>query len=62
MIESVVIYLPEGEIERLMVGKDGITKIFTDRDATHTLVVLSDKGITEYGNVTYIAQKAYKKE
>lgn len=60
MIRSIKIFLPNGkEIDLEVGGKSGITKIFTDREIPNTVVVLTENGIFQYGNVTYVAEKDY---
>jgi len=46
----------------LVVGQDGVKKIFPNKENPRNIVILHDDGIVEYGNVDhYIAMKDYKK-
>lgn len=64
MINAIKIFLVAGEKSRdFTVGTDGVTKIFPDKENPRNIIILTDEGIIEYGNVAYyIASKDYKKE
>jgi len=59
MTNSVVIYLPKGEIE-VTVGKGGVKKIFTDKENSNSVVILHTDGITTYTGFSFICEKSYK--
>jgi len=59
MTNSVKIFLPDGKITNLTVGTDGVQKIFVAKETPNTVIVLTDEGIVEYGNVTWVALRDY---
>jgi len=59
MITAIKFYLPDGKVVELVVGKDGVKKVFYDRDVPSKCVVLMEDNIVEYNNIPSIAMKDY---
>lgn len=59
MTNAVKIFL-DNKVEDLVVGNNGIRKIFWDKDVPSRLVVLHDEGITTYTGFKVVEMKDYK--
>jgi len=62
MITAIKIFLPDGKVVDLVVGKGGVKKAFFDREVENKIVVLMDDNIVEYTNCPSVAMKDYKAE
>lgn len=62
MITAIKIFLPDGKIVDLVVGKGDVKKVFFDREVEGKIVVLMADNIVEYNNCPSVAMKDYKKE
>jgi len=62
MITAIKIFLPNGKIVDLVVGKDDVKTVFFDREVENKIIVLMTDEIVEYSNCPSIAMKNYKKE
>jgi len=62
MITAIKIFLPDGKIVNLVVGKEDVKRVFFDREVENKIVVLTDDNIVEYTNCTSVAMKDYKEK
>jgi len=64
MIDHIKIFFPgDGKVvTELQIEKDGVTKLFFDKEDKSTLVVCTEDNIVTYTGFLYVAIKSYKKE
>jgi len=59
MENAAKIYFPDGKITDLVVGQDGVKKIFAAKEKPNSLIVLTDEGILEYVNMAWLLSRDY---